>query len=1008
VRIGRRWLYLAAGIVVYALAGFFLAPWLVERTLVSTLKERLALDTTLDDLRINPFTFTLTVDGFRATPADGPSVLAFDRLFVNFELSSLFRWAWRFDELHLIRPEMHLERLGETDTNLSRLADTWAAMSPSQPQEPEQTPEPDDAGGPVRLMVADLQIINGSVTLTDRYREEPFETEFAPINLVVTDLSTLPDSRGQQRVTIRTESGAELAWTGTLAVNPLSVTGSVTLTGSYTPLLFDYFHDQLGYPIGLAGGHLDGRLDYSVGMDEADKLSVHIDDLGGTLSDVAITQPDHPNLLEIGAISVSGGSLAWPEQVVHIDDIHLDRVHIDAYRAADGSYLPSPRAPAASTPPDDQAPTEVAAEAAADADNPDGTGAPPAPEAPAGTDNAPTWSLTADTLRLTGWMIDHTDTSLENGQVGISNLNLTLEALSNAPGQSMPLHLDLTPTLGGRISLDGSVTVLPEPLLNAELSAEDVPLAIGQPYLDTVAHVGISDGRVGLHGILTSGRETPVRYEGDFRVVDLELTDRVQDERLVAWKELAIDRLAASPSALELSILSLDSPYARIEVEQGGRTNLDQLVTTRDHAPAPDTSQEGDGKGNDTAEDGEPFVLAIGETRIKDGSARFQDRNLPLPFEADVTALTGSLSTLASNSSAAARVAIEGQVNEYGRLKIDGSLQPFSPTRGTDVDVAFSNVELPRMSPYTIKFAGRRIADGRTDLTLSYRMVDGQLEGDNHLVIRSLRLGEKVPSPGAMNLPLDLAVALLKDPSGVVDFSFPVSGSLNDPQFSFSDAIMKAFSNVILGFATAPFRLLGSLVGVAPSEFESIAFEAGRADLTPPQREVLTKLADALTQRPQLNLSLTPVSDPVADRMALKKALVEAQIEAGLATDKDTNAQLPERRRKHLEALYDAAGLKPPKSEVRALASSPDADGKPVLDALAYAERLRDALIAATDIPDADLDALATQRAEAVSSALVDAVNLDVHRITILPPAEEEADKDDLVRMPLEVSARGR
>ncbi|MEZ5558119.1 MAG: DUF748 domain-containing protein, partial [Pseudomonadales bacterium] len=803
-----------------------------------------------------------------------------------------------------------------------------------------------------------------------------------------------------------------LAWTGSLSVNPLTVAGKVTARGAHTPLLFRYFRDDLGLPIGIEGGEIDARLDYRVAVDEAGSLSARVENLRGTISGIGVTQPDHPPLLEVGAISVTGGSLAWPEQKAHADEILVTDVRIDAYRSQAGTYLP-PASPAPAAAPGTASGPGPELGIAAGAAAPDGVEPPAAAAQGGGEGEGPgVWSLTLDRLRLTGWSGNHTDTTLDDGTLAISDLNLSLSDLSNVPGQEMSLALDLTPSAGGQVTLHGSLTVLPEITLTADLNAEGIPLAIGQPYLSRLVNVGIGDGSLSLAGTLLRNAEDPVLYQGDLRIANLELTDRVQNERLLAWRLLAVDRLEARPASLELSSLALDGPFARVEIEQGGASNLDQLALpgTADAATDEPAARQATASMpvDASGEPGRPFALSVGETRISDGSAHFEDLNLPLPFQADITRVSGSLSTLASNSNAPSRVAIEGQVNEYGRLKIAGSLQPFSPIQGTDLVVAFNNVEMPRMSPYTIKFAGRRIADGRTDLTLSYEVIDGRLKGDNHLVIRDLRLGEKVPHPDAVNLPLDLAVALLKDPSGVVDFSFPVSGSLEDPEFSYSGVIMKAISNVILGLAAAPFKLLGALVGVAPSEFEHIAFEPGRADLTPPQREVMAKLADALAQRPQLNLAITPVWDPVADRHALQQAQLDATLEGLLAEDGDTEAMLGERRLKHLEALYDQAALTPDRTHLKTGASPPNAEGTPSFDPVIYAEALRSALIGAEPVSDEDLAALAGERLASVRQALTAAVALAPERLTTRPPERERADADGQVRMPLEVTARGR
>ncbi|MEM8767679.1 MAG: DUF748 domain-containing protein, partial [Pseudomonadota bacterium] len=938
-------------IALYALAGFLLAPWLVERTLVSTLKERLALDAELETLSINPFVLSLTVDELVVKEADGSTLFAFDRLYVNFQLSSLFRWAASFQEIHLIEPVLGAIRYEEARTNFHDLADRWTAtgnaVGTAAAPEPEAADETTAAANPPaeatnlpRLLIADLRIVRGSIELTDEVPSETFSTVFAPIDLEVTDLSTLPDRQGNQQVVIRTESGAEVAWTGTLTVNPIALAGELRVAGSYTPLLFRYFRDQLALPVSFDGGDLAANLDYRFAVDRSGALSVIIENLDGTLAGLAVNQPDFPHLVEVEAFKVSGGSLRWPERTVHFDDIHFERVAVDAYRRDSGGYFPPVENEAVPPPTTDEALAEV-------------------------TEDAAPWTLSADALRLTDWTLSHTDTTIPDSSLRVSEFDLSLEALSNADNATMPLKVLLRPALGGTVELEGSVQLLPTPALTAEVTGAGLLIATVQPYLSTFARVGLAGGTIAFQGSLASEAGTPYRYAGDLELRDLSLIDQVQEEALLSWTRLHVDRIEAEPSKVALSVLSLEAPYARIEIEQDGTTNLARTLVARDAdtGAAPQVQSNDAGTSGATGDPVQPMTFSIGQTNIRDASARFTDLALPLPFEANISGLGGSASALSSKSSEPARIDLEGQVNEYGRLTINGALNPFAPRATTDVVVDFDNVDLPRMSPYTIKFAGRRIDEGRTDLTITVGLNEGRLDGNNRLVVRDLTLGEKVDQPGAMDLPLDLAVALLKDPSGELDFSFPVAGTLDDPSFSYGGAVRQAFSNVILGLATAPFRLLGSLVGLESADIEAIGFEPGRADLTPPQREILARLGEALDQRPQLVLELPGVLAPAEDRAALQAIAVDAEVARRLEAEDDGKTLLMEQQRRILESLFretiqPAEAAEPTGLNLDTLTASHesvDAAGEAQFDEPAYLADLRDLLINAQEIPELEL-----------------------------------------------------
>ena len=977
----RRLLYLAAALAVYALLGFLLAPWLAERTFKDILATRLNLDGTVENLYINPFALTLEVDGLHVVDGAGDHLASLDNLLINFEAVSLFRWAWSFDEIHLQGPRLDFERFSETETTVSRLIDQWSTTA--EAPEPATPVADQDDGELIRLVIADLQIAGGAFGITDQVPAEPFTTDLAPIDLAVTDFSTLPDASGSQQVTISTESGATVVWTGQFSVNPLALSGNIQLAGTYTPLLFRYFRDQLLLPVSFDGGQLDAAFDYRVALDEAGEISVALSNVGGTLAGLAVNQPDRPHLVEVATLTLSGGNLEWPEQRVQVEEVVLEGVAVDAYLDADGRYLPA-------TPGQPAAPAETAAsvDPAAAAD--------PAEDPLSGQ-----WQIGLDRLRLVDWRISHTDIGAGEARVVLADLDLQLSEISNAAGARMQFDLGLSPAQGGRLHSAGSVQLLPDVVLTGTLQGTDLALETLQPYMDVVANITIESGGVSFSGELSSTADEPYAYLGDFRVLNLSLVDRVHSEPLLSWQQLNIDRVALKPEALAFSQVDIQAPYARIEIEADGSTNLERTLIT---GPVGETPAS-----EDIAPAAPPLPdITVGEIRLSDGSARFTDLALPLPFEASISALGGTVSTLASTSTEPARVELEGQVNEYGHVSVAGALQPFNPAVATDISIAFENVNLPRMSPYTIKFAGRKIDDGRTDLDISFKLTEGQLDGSNRLVIRDLTLGEKVEQPGAMDLPLDLAVALMKDPSGVVDFTFPVSGALDDPEFSYGGAVAKAFSNVILGLATSPFRLLGSLVGFEGADMEKVDFRPGRADLTPPQREVLDGLADALSQRPQLQLQLAPAFDPVSDGLALRTGRVDDEVAARLAEQAGeaggADELLPERRLAVLENLFEERALTPSLAEIRASHTVQDESGATSFDSLAYTATLNRQLIDAVVISEIELNALAEQRAAAVVEELLTGGLLEASRITALEPEETNSSDDGSIQMQLAVS----
>ena len=212
---------------------------------------------------------------------------------------------------------------------------------------------------------------------------------------------------------------------------------------------------------------------------------------------------------------------------------------------------------------------------------------------------------------------------------------------------------------------------------------------------------------------------------------------------------------------------------------------------------------------------------------------------------------------------------------------------------------------------------------------------------------------------------------------------FNVSGDVNDPAFSASGIILKAFANLITKAATAPFKLLGGVVpGGDEISLDTIEFAAGRAEITSPEREKLAQLTAALTQRPNLELSVPGTYNPAADTAALQAAAVDTQLATLIDNGKNNNAQLMERTRKGLEKLakqqledFSAGALRQKFERPNPQSGAVD------FDEVAYIDAVREQLEAAQPISDAELMQLAEARQTAIIGILGDDDQLEPARV---------------------------
>src|SRR5262249_13061554 len=145
-------------------------------------------------------------------------------------------------------------------------------------------------------------------------------------------------------------------------------------------------------------------------------------------------------------------------------------------------------------------------------------------------------------------------------------------------------------------------------------------------------------------------------------------------------------------------------------------------------------------------------------------------------------------------------------------------------------------------------------------------------------VLDQLTFGDRVANSTARDLPVRLAVALLKDSKGRIDLEIPVSGSLNDPQFSVAAVIWHAVLNLLLKAVTSPFSLIKSLGGGANQNLSYIEFAPGYATLTSKATAKLETVEKALQQKSSLKLIITGAVDPALDRNGLREAMLDYAI----------------------------------------------------------------------------------------------------------------------------------
>jgi len=975
----RFWALIA--VVLYTLAGFFLAPLLVSKLAIDGVRDATGRELVIGKVRINPYVLSADVENLELRDPDGETLFALSHFRANFQLSSLFRWAWTFREIRLDAPHLRYERFAPGDDRFTRLLADIERLDTAPP-----APNEEPAALP-RLLISDLQLNEGRLDVRDHVPGETVVLQAGPVTVDIRELNTLPDRSGQQSVEIRLAEDAAILWQGSLTLAPLASAGQLTLRN----LPLDPVGPYLDSVIDLAtfAARLSLRTDYRIEADPDGDIAVELSGLETDLEDLAITgfEPAE-RILEIGAVRTRDGRVAYPAQA--IDAGRIDITGLAAALQLDAAGAPrllQLLRPVADT---------VESTAPGNA----------APETP--------WRISASALNVERARLELEDRGTEPAAaLTVVGLDLALSNIDNNPDTTMPLSVAADLDGGGALGLEGNLVALPAAAFEGRATVTAVPLALAQPYLERFAAIAIENGALGAEFELVLNPAGAVRAEGSAGIDDLALSDTVENKPLLSWKRLAIDRFQADTEAtrVEVSRVGLTEPFGRIQVREDRSTNLSQLAVTDDTATADDVAPI-DAAADD--ESAPPWTVVVGMVAFDDGGMDFSDLSLPLPFAVQIAGLNGAVTSIDAGSTEPAAVRLEGQVGDYGLARIEGEIRVFDPLAGTDITMEFRNLLMSELSPYSIEFAGRQIDEGKLNLDLEYVIENSQMAGQNEIVLSDLVLGAKVESPNAVSLPLDLAVALLKDSNGVIDIDLPVEGNVDDPEFRIGGVIWKAFTSLITKIVTAPFKLLGNLVGGDDEDLGQFEFLAGRADLTPPELEKVARLTEALQQRPQIRLEITGVWDSALDTPSLQFSRLRDTVLQRLGREPDgsgadgSDDMLAAEFRGVLEDLHRERFPDTDLETIRAAHRAPPADdpeGEPSLDQLAYAADLRDRLLASEPVGANELRELAQARAVAIRDAFLATGGLGEDRMSLAEPVAVESEDDEWVVLELGVAA---
>lgn len=956
----KKWIVriLAGVVALYLLAAFFVLPYLVRTLVPQLVHEKTGGTLRIESVFFNPFILSLDMQGITLRSPENEPFFSLKRFSVNVDVVPLLRGRLSVRHVGIYGPKLYI-----VQDNDGRFNFEWLSAA-GKKAETTEAAAPEDGNSSLPAIVLEaLELEDGDIDFTDLSRHQPLHLNVEPIGLTLTDIDTSGSGRNGVHFYAGTGSGGLLDVKSTIrSFAPVALDGKVEYSAGKLYLLYHFL--QSVSHLELADGRIYAALNFNV--DLGDLNTTAVDDINVTLNRLRIvSKASHADVLRIGKMELLAGPVYPLRGSAQTASVRLDDTYAAATRLEDGSidwqhFLVSETKPA------ERSGDENATAAS----------------------NAPHWDARIDQIVLTNLNARFEDRTLPKpAVVTIDDFNLSVHHVST--DLSKPVTFENRFALNGHGTVESNGSVTPEPLsAEANFSVKGLLLPPFDPYVKTRSYATIERGDIGVSGHVDyapSDNAPDLVAVGDFRLNDLLVGDTREAMPLLSVAALDVNafRFELAPNRLFADSAEIDAFYANIAIDRNKTLNMATLMKPTASEPAPELSEV-----QTTAPETEAFPIRIVRVDVDNGAVHFADASLPLPFDTQIHDVNGEVLGVSTHKEDTAYLSLKGEIDRYATAKAQGSFNIGDPKAYTDISVAFRNLDLSSYTPYSGKFVGRAIDTGKLGVTLHYRILNSAMKGDNSVVINRIELGRDIESNSSVSLPLDFAIALLEDSDGIIDIDMPVEGDVDNPDFKWGGVVWKAFVNLLTKAVTAPFDLIGSMLGIEGDALKYVPFAPGEAGIDAVSRERLDLLAKVLSKRPRLGITVKGTYDVRLDKRALQR---NALIKAVLGTTADakaaggTDALSPSL----LEPLY----IKRFGADALAALRAEIADEDKKVRQRHYVQKLIEALIASEPLKPGALEALAARRAEAIRTYLSVNHVIDSGRMRTEPPAAAEAQK---------------
>jgi uncharacterized protein involved in outer membrane biogenesis len=695
----------AAIVLLYTLIGFFAVPAIVKSQLVKRLPAFTQRKAAVRQVLFNPYVLSLTVRGLELTEPNGEPFASWEEFYANFQLSSIPRFAWTFDEISFKEPRLQVAVDENGKLNLANLGST------------KPTPPSSKPSALPRLRIFRIGITNGAVAFEDRTRHAPFKTTYTPINFSLNNLTTHRDADAPLSFSAESDTGRHVDWAGNVNLRPLRSSGRFEVNGiqlaRFAPYVEDFTKAQLTNGVLAVSGQ------YRVAQ-LTNAFDATLSDFAMDLTDLTFMDPDSKEvLLSVPAYTLRGGSADLRKREARIASFEVSQPSALIRRMPDGtinfvSLMASRLAPRAK-------------------DARRGTDTNSAPSVPKGGKDA-RWVFSLDHYTATNAQLTFRDemTSPEFVTV-LTPLSVDLRGFTTRHGSNAVLQAEFKTEANETISLAAQYSF--EPAQGAgTVTVSQIHLPKYQPYLapffSGTVRQGKADAKVQFSAGAAEGKLEAAADNGRASVSGLEIAQG--DEPVFSFASFTIEDLAATLSDRSARVGALRTREGKILARRNPDKTINLLAllkpgnapTSTQSESQPQSEDQSQSQPQRQSEDKRPSTNPapagggwkglINEIAVTDYQIRFEDRAGPKTADVVIDDLDLGLRNIQFPSNAPMSVEMGARMAAGGDISVKGAVLPY--TQQADLEVRVAGLALQPFQPYVEPFLRVEIPSGQLDV----------------------------------------------------------------------------------------------------------------------------------------------------------------------------------------------------------------------------------------------------------------------------------------------------